>query len=360
MKYVNTYLLLKAGSFDERRITFYQEIRRKHVSSNNIHLIQVDRNNLLAGSFKKLKNVSSKVWKSPWRVIFTGERAIDEGGVRREFLTLLSREIFNPKSEWNLFGPTFDDSPTVHPRSCKDLSHFEFAGKVLAKCLYDTILYDPSLVNIHFSRSFYKKMLDFPIHYLDLSHDDPQCFVSKVKYILNNDIDDLGFDLYFTAETSDTDIGLKEVELKPNGFNIVVTNENKIEYLLLFAEHKLFHDVEKQIHAFVKGFCSLIPETSLNMFDEQELELLLCGLPTLSVDEMRKYTILDGYESFDKVIIWFWVAVENFTEEEKAKLIQFITGSSQVPVEGFSSFNPPLRITKSFSGSGSLPCAHTW
>lgn len=293
-------------------------------------------------------------------MIFLGERAIDEGGVRREFLTLLAREIFNPKSEWNLFGPICDDSPAIHPRPSKDLANFEFAGRVLAKCLYDTILYDPSLVNVHFSRSFYKKMLDLPIHYSDISHDDPQCYVSKIKYILDNNMDDFGFDLYFTAETTDPEMGVKETELKPNGQNIVVTNENKMEYLLLFANHKLVHDVQKQIHAFVKGFCSLIPETLLNMFDERELEFLLCGLPSLSVEEMRKYTMIDGYKPSDKVVVWFWVAVENLTEEEKAKLVQFITGSSQVPLEGFSAFNPPLTITKSFNACGSLPCAHTW
>lgn len=38
----------------------------------------------------------------------------------------------------------------------------------------------------------------------------------------------------------------------------------------------------------------------------------------------------------DQIIIWFWEAVSEYSQEDLAKLVQFITGSSKIPVEGFS------------------------
>lgn len=32
---------------------------------------------------------------------------------------------------------------------------------------------------------------------------------------------------------------------------------------------------------------------------------------------------------------WFWKAVEFFDEERRARLLQFVTGSSRVPLQGF-------------------------
>ena len=36
-----------------------------------------------------------------------------------------------------------------------------------------------------------------------------------------------------------------------------------------------------------------------------------------------------------KVVTWFWDTVRGFEHEQKAKLLQFVTGTSGVPVQGF-------------------------
>ena len=65
------------------------------------------------------------------------------------------------------------------------------------------------------------------------------------------------------------------------------------------------------------GFCALVPESLLSIFDETELELLLFGVPELPVDEWKRCTVLSGgYEPGSAVIVWFWVMLENFTEME--------------------------------------------
>ena len=46
--------------------------------------------------------------------------------------------------------------------------------------------------------------------------------------------------------------------------------------------------------------------------------------------------LFSGYRANDQVIRWFWEVVgEEFTNEQRLKLLQFVTGTSSVPFEGF-------------------------
>ena len=49
----------------------------------------------------------------------------------------------------------------------------------------------------------------------------------------------------------------------------------------------------------------------------------------------------------------------SFTQEELARLVQFITGSSQLPPGGFAELSPPIQIS-SAPTTNALPTAHTW
>lgn len=36
-----------------------------------------------------------------------------------------------------------------------------------------------------------------------------------------------------------------------------------------------------------------------------------------------------------RVIRWFWKAVEDMSQEERVRLVQFVTGCGRLPVQGF-------------------------
>ena len=55
---------------------------------------------------------------------------------------------------------------------------------------------------------------------------------------------------------------------------------------------------------------------------------------------------------------WFWIILESFTAEQMARLVQFTTGSSQLPSGGFADLQPMLQIMSS-GERNSLPTAHT-
>lgn len=90
--------------------------------------------------------------------------------------------------------------------------------------------------------------------------------------------------------------GLNEVhDLKPNGRNIVVTEETKREYVKLVCIEKMTGSIRKQIDHFLEGFYEVIPRGLISIFDEQELELLIAGLPTIDIEDLKMNTEYHKY-----------------------------------------------------------------
>jgi E3 ubiquitin-protein ligase HUWE1 len=50
----------------------------------------------------------------------------------------------------------------------------------------------------------------------------------------------------------------------------------------------------------------------------------------ISVDDLRANTEYSGYSAASPVIQWFWEVVQDLSKEDKARLLQFVTGTSKV------------------------------
>ena len=72
-----------------------------------------------------------------------------------------------------------------------------------------------------------------------------------------------------------------------------------------------------------------------SIFTEQELELLISGSPVINVADWRANTGYVGYEPHSPVIEGFWAVVSEFSQDDLVRLLQFATGSTRVPAEGF-------------------------
>ncbi|MGH0168920.1 UNVERIFIED_CONTAM: hypothetical protein FKN15_055485 [Acipenser sinensis] len=93
------------------------------------------------------------------------------------------------------------------------------------------------------------------------------------------------------------EFGVCEVrDLKPNGGNILVTEDNKKEYVHLVCQMKMTGAIRKQLAAFLEGFYEIIPKRLISIFTEQELELLISGLPTIDIDDLKANTEYHKYQ----------------------------------------------------------------
>jgi len=138
--------------------------------------------------------------------------------------------------------------------------------------------------------------------------------------------------------------------------------EQVIQYERLLCSSFRVHE---QMQALKTGFSELVPLETLRVFDAGELELLLGGIGSIDVRDWRANTVYKGeYHENHLVIQWFWRLVLSFNNEMRARLLQFVTGTSRVPMNGFKELygsNGPKKFTIERWGSPDrLPRAHTW
>ena len=97
----------------------------------------------------------------------------------------------------------------------------------------------------------------------------------------DNDITDVLDETFSTTEERFGEIF--NIDLKPNGSQIPVTEENKTEYVDAVVHHRIFKRVKEQFDAFTTGLFELVPRDLVMVFDERELELLIGGMSEIDV-----------------------------------------------------------------------------
>lgn len=82
------------------------------------------------------------------------------------------------------------------------------------------------------------------------------------------------------------------------------------------------------------------------------------------MDDWKANTEYHNYSASSPQIQWFWRAVRSFDKEERAKLLQFVTGTSKVPLNGFKELEgmngvSKFNIHRDYGNKDRLPSAHT-
>lgn len=200
-----------------------------------------------------------------------------------------------------------------------------------------------------------------PTHH-DMQAIDPD-YYKNLKMILEYNLEDIGLDLTFSTE--DHSFGRsRTVDLIENGQNINVTEENKEQYVSLVCQYRMTTAIKEQTKAYLEGFNELVKPDLISIFTAKELELLISGMPDIDVHDLKKNTDYQGYKVSDKEIGWFWNILFSLSRSEKAAFMQFVTGSSKVPLGGFADLQgmrgvQKFSIHKARGGNGALMSAHT-
>jgi len=320
--------------------------------------IKVRRNHIFEDSYAEIMRQTPTDLKKRLMIKFDGEDGLDYGGLSREFFFLLSHEMFNPF--YCLFEYSAHDNYTlqINPASGvnpEHLNYFKFIGRCLGLGIFHRRFLDA-----YFIVAFYKMILKKKVVIADLESVDAELH-RGLTWMLNNDITDVIDETFTTTEERFGE--MVTIDLKPGGADIPVTQENKKDYVDCIVEYRISKRVNEQFEAFMTGFSELIPQDLINVFDERELELLIGGMSEIDVDDWSKFTDYRGYEMTDEVIQWFWQCVRGWPAERKSRLLQFATGTSRIPVNGFKDLqgsDGPRRFTIEKSGDPSqLPKSHT-
>ncbi|KAG9276719.1 NEDD4-like E3 ubiquitin-protein ligase WWP1 [Astyanax mexicanus] len=321
--------------------------------------ITVSRQTLFEDSFQQIMALKPYDLRRRLYVIFRGEEGLDYGGLAREWFFLLSHEVLNPmyclfeyagKSNYCL---QINPASTINP---DHLSYFCFIGRFIAMALFHG-----KFIDTGFSLPFYKRMLNKKLILKDLESIDPE-FYNSLIWIRDNNIEECSLEMYFSVDMEI--LGkITSHDLKPDGANILVTEENKEEYIGLMAEWRFSRGVEGQTKAFLDGFNEVVPLQWLQYFDEKELEVMLCGMQEVDLQDWQRNTVYRHYTRNSKQIMWFWQFVKEVDNEVRLRLLQFVTGTCRLPLGGFAELmgsNGPQKFCIEKVGKDTwLPRSHT-
>ncbi|XP_036088655.1 NEDD4-like E3 ubiquitin-protein ligase WWP1 isoform X3 [Rousettus aegyptiacus] len=321
--------------------------------------INVSRQTLFEDSFQQIMALKPYDLRRRLYVIFRGEEGLDYGGLAREWFFLLSHEVLNPMYCLFEYAGKSNYCLQINPASAINpdhLAYFCFIGRFIAMALFHG-----KFIDTGFSLPFYKRMLSKKLTIKDLESIDTE-FYNSLIWIRDNNIEECGLEMYFSV---DMEILGKVTshDLKLGGANILVTEENKDEYIGLMAEWRFSRGVQEQTEAFLGGFNEVVPLQWLQYFDEKELEVMLCGMQEVDLADWQRNAVYRHYTRNSKQIVWFWQFVKETDNEVRMRLLQFVTGTCRLPLGGFAELmgsNGPQKFCIEKVGKDTwLPRSHT-
>ena len=202
-------------------------------------------------------------------------------------------------------------------------------------------------------------------------------FHNSLQWMLGNCIDNIIFETFsiiaggMSSRASGKFGGKEGIDIKKgtvvdlclNGSKIDVTEANKKEYVLLVAQWRTTYSIIDVLEPLIDGFTELVPAGSLDNISNEELKLMISGRKEVDIEEIRAYTM---YQTASKTstfgephctVVWLWDILREFDTHRRRQFLQFVTGSSQTPLDGY---DPPFNVTEgSDMLDDSLPRAHT-
>ncbi|KAH8582001.1 E3A like HECT domain containing ubiquitin ligase [Cryptosporidium sp. chipmunk genotype I] len=363
----------------EDRLHFYYhyiaELRFNHYQTELFHEIpnfEIRRTHIIEDGLNNIGSLDPNRLRVAFRIIFLDEQGniepgIDGGGLLKDFITCISKELCSESfglfksckdntiipREYdslmeisNKFKDLLIDEPLSLKKSNIVLYLFEFLGKIVGKAIYEKIL-----LEIEFNPVFLNSVFEQNNDFADLLNLDEELYKS-LNYIKNlenyQEIKNLclTFSLTLDLESLTDNNKHLEIDLIPNGRNIPVNSENKIVYIKLLTHYKLIKSIKLQAEAFLRGLSTVIPNESLRLFSPYELQSLISGVyQKLDVNNLKLNTCYTGYLETSQQIIWLWDILENeFSTEEQAEFLLFVTSSRKAPLLGFQHLNPKFGI----------------
>uniref|UniRef100_A0A8B9HD78 HECT-type E3 ubiquitin transferase n=1 Tax=Astyanax mexicanus TaxID=7994 RepID=A0A8B9HD78_ASTMX len=282
-----------------------------------------------------------------WKVKLVGEGADDAGGVFDDTITEMCQElqsgvvdllIHTPNSSADVGSNT--DRFLLNPAAVSDehMVQFRFLGILMAVAVRTK-----KPLDLHLAPWVWKQLCCIPLGGADLEEVDLLTYRSLqgILHLDDSSINEENFTVMipldsFVAHSADG----KLVPVVPGGHNLPLTFTNRNEYVERALEYRL-HEMDRQVAAVREGMSSIIPVPLLSLLTARQLEQLVCGLPEVSVEMLKKVVRYRDITESHQLIVWLWQSLEEFTNEERVLFLRFVSGRSRLP-------SNPADITQKF------------
>ncbi|KAL1253293.1 hypothetical protein QQF64_017986 [Cirrhinus molitorella] len=282
-----------------------------------------------------------------WKVKLVGEGADDAGGVFDDTITEMCQELQSGVVELLIHTPnsTADvgsntDRFLLNPAAVSDdhMVQFRFLGILMAVAIRTK-----KPLDLHLAPWVWKQMCCIPLGAGDLEEVDLLTYRSLqgILHLDNSVINEENFTVMipldsFVAHSADGTL----VPVIPGGHYVPLTFSNRNDYVERALHYRL-HEMDRQVAAVREGMSSIIPVPLLSLLTARQLEQLVCGLPEVSVEMLKKVVRYRDITDSHQLIGWLWQSLEEFTNEERVLFLRFVSGRSRLP-------SNPADITQKF------------
>ncbi|CAL9101284.1 unnamed protein product [Musa acuminata var. zebrina] len=235
---------------------------------------------------------------------------------------------------------------------------FLLLGKLVAKAIKDGRILD-----IPFSRAFYKIILEQELSICDIQSIDPelgrtmlefQALVNRKRFLesISGDSSNLCY-----RNTSVKDLcldftlpGFPDYPLLSESTKMV-NIVNLEEYVTMVVDATIGSGISRQIDAFKSGFNEVFSLKALQIFTKDELERLLCGEQDCwDFTELVDHINFDhGYTGSSPTVVSFLEIIQELERDQRRAFLQFVTGSPRLPPGGLAALKPKLTVVRKHS-----------
>jgi len=236
-------------------------------------------------------------------------------------------------------------------------------------------LMDERLLDVPFSKPFYKLILDEELDFEDFKIIQPDIgetvaciykYSKKRKNIQQDEsltteqkekrISELKC-MKGSIEEMELVFALPEGSLIENGENIDLTSQNVDEFIRLTKSLYMGEGIAAQITAFKKGFNEFFPISHLRIFANNEIDKALCGASQHSVsweikDIRDGLDIQTGLAPNSRAVNSLVNIMAGFTLEQRRSFLSWITGSPRLPVGGFKALTTKISVYRKLPEKG--------
>ena len=268
----------------------------------------------------------------------------------------------------------------MHTTCANFLRRFEFFGRVIGKCLYEGILID-----VNFAGFFLLKWAltggsttattetSYRASINDLRDFDDQLYSGLLKLKnYNGDVEN-DFGLNFTINDEINVSEGKEAnktithELIPKGSVTPVNNLNRHMYIDRVVRYRLQQQPQFVTNAFLRkdwarssSPCGSPCSTRRSCRSSLEVTIPNSTSPTCgAILNMAGVYVIgdDGLEH--PTVELFWKVMREMNDEDRRKVLKFVTSTPRAPLLGFSHLNPQFSIRDSSDDQTRLPSTST-
>ena len=370
-KFDSRQLIFKV-SFDPKRSLINLQNYVKSVDPNyhgeNITLeksmrlkVLVERKTIIEDGLKIIDNPVTSKFSGYLEFEYMDE--IGNGlGPTLEFYRLITEKLYEKKELWY---KTTDNA--IYPaiglnNNRKAIKLFKLLGFIIARSIYDDRLLDFPL-----SKVFWNLLLNKGVKFSDIKFIDKDLYkfledilnlIKQKKEIIekDKDISDEELEkkvLYNGQQLSSADIYFTfpgyDIDLKPNGKNILLCIKNMEEYVNLIYDFIFYKGINKVTEAFREGFNIVFNINELKCFTSEELEEVIFGSDKQKWENDILYENLKpehGYNKNSKIFKYLIQYMTGLDKNEQKKFLIFTTGASRLPLGGFKALSPKLTVVK--------------